>query len=231
MRTTPLVTLPALDTQDIKAKLEAVASEVIANDPALLKKRIADLERLLRDGETAPTQPADAEEIAREHQRGVREGFRAGFDSAFAMGVNSLSEAWLQVLATISPIKNAIEGLEAFIDDGFNTVDGRSNKEKGGGTLADAPPEAWHRYDAGAPNDVATALDAALSEIETGSPPARAGGSRAACIPEGPSPRRAETVAPTGKERARIVNGKPLSPAQNAHPGRAGPWPGRVHGA
>lgn len=169
--------LPKLETADIRTKIEAVAAEIVANDPAELKRRIADLEERLKFAGDAHIDAANLaghmrDDLTKEFQRGLREGVRVGFDRAFAMGVNAYTELWSEVLKIVNPIKFAVENLDRWVLDHLDTVDGRSEKEKGGGTLFDAPSEVWRRYDRGESlGRLAESLDAMLADIESGSPP------------------------------------------------------------
>jgi hypothetical protein len=105
---------------------------MVSDDPVQLKQRIAELEEQL-----AAARADAANEFVR------------GFDRAFAMGVNSFSALWSEVVKSISPAHHMLEGLNNFADDHLNAVDGRNAEERGGGTLADAPIDAWDRYDRG----------------------------------------------------------------------------------
>jgi hypothetical protein len=86
-------------------------------------------------------------------------------------------------------------------------------QEKGGGLLTDAPRDAWDRYDQGAQSaDVAGAIDAALAEIESGSPTATPIASHVAGInPIPPAPGRA---VPAHQDRPRAAGNGTTSPAQ-----------------
>lgn len=123
---------------------------VMADDVVALKRRIADLENQLA--------------VARAE---AQSEFRRGFDRAFAMGVNSFSALWSEIVKSVSPIRNVLADLDRFADEHFDTVDGRSAEERGGGTLADAPVDAWDRYDHGMSP---AARNAALAESPAAAP-------------------------------------------------------------
>lgn len=103
--------LPALDTNDIKAKLEAVAAEVVANDPAALKKRIADLEAQIAQ---APEADADLEQSRREaFAAEIAAAEQRGFERAAAV----ISELRAKVLKETMTISAAVQNLERYEPD------------------------------------------------------------------------------------------------------------------
>src|SRR5262249_28728361 len=121
--------LPKLETEDIRAKIEAVAAEVAANDTAHLKKRIADLEAKLKFAGDAHVDAAN--DAGAQFARGEQ----AGYTRAFAMGVVTIGELWAEVLDVVAPIKEAVETLQHWNEKYFDAVDGRSAKELGVKTL------------------------------------------------------------------------------------------------
>jgi hypothetical protein len=95
-----------VDLEDVKAKLVAVVKEAQANDPAALKKRIAELERelrkfpdaavlqKLRDEAAAAAQP-DVREINAAHNRGFEEGRKDIVDQLEVYYANL--ETWFKI--------------------------------------------------------------------------------------------------------------------------------------
>lgn len=75
----------SVDLDEVKAKLASIVADAAANDPKLLKARIAELEAHARKAATLATNlsstPAvDARAIAKAHAAGVEVGYKSGFD-------------------------------------------------------------------------------------------------------------------------------------------------------
>lgn len=93
------VVLAPVDGDTIRDRLGKIAAETLANDPKELRKKVAELERQVRDLKAAPALVADpgAEE------RGFKDGERAGY----LAGLKQMSESVGQ------PIASALEALNS----------------------------------------------------------------------------------------------------------------------
>ncbi len=83
-----------VDLDDVRAKLSAVVKQAEANDPTALKKRIAELERQVRQGvkpAAAPPAPSP-EQLAKAEQRGYQGALKAALQSAVAWRRNLHAE-------------------------------------------------------------------------------------------------------------------------------------------
>lgn len=103
----------SVDLEDVKAKLSKVVEEAKANDPAALKKQIADMRRQLAGW--TPTAPGtDATILLRERQAGFMEGRAVGlvdgFNDAIAT-VRPLAEAMKSVAGQAGRVSGALDGL------------------------------------------------------------------------------------------------------------------------
>lgn len=104
------VALAAIDRSAIAARLEQVAAEVAANDPAALRERIADLEAQLQRSEDPQIEEAALQAA---YQRGVGDGeasARQAFTEALRMQNRGLRER-LEVLI------DQLGGLQTFFTD------------------------------------------------------------------------------------------------------------------
>jgi len=79
-----------IDRSALRAQFETAEKEADANDPKLLRRRIADLERQMRDSVVAKLDP---EAIERARQEGVIEGDVAGYRRAHAEFARVVGEA------------------------------------------------------------------------------------------------------------------------------------------
>jgi hypothetical protein len=68
-------TLAPIDLAALQGQLEAVASEALANDPARLKRRIAELEAEVR---RRPVKPENLDQVLAAHDEGYQQGYRQG---------------------------------------------------------------------------------------------------------------------------------------------------------
>jgi len=103
------VVLAPIDREAIAAKLQTVAADAIANDPARLKARIRELEAAAAKGKPAPAQDVRAIE-EKAFARGRAEGAHAAAERLKTMraGIHKAIEAAFQTFANIPPIGRAM---------------------------------------------------------------------------------------------------------------------------
>ena len=70
------------------------------------------------------------------------ESFRRGYDTAFAMGIATISEYWSFMLPYLGTLKRAIEDLDDAHMVVFDTIEGRA---AGAPTFKHAPSDIWDR--------------------------------------------------------------------------------------
>jgi hypothetical protein len=80
-----------VDLEQVKSKLEKVVAEAQANDPAALKKRIAELERTMSKLSTSV--PVDPDALDR--------ATKIGYEAGHADGMNGARNAWNALVATL----------------------------------------------------------------------------------------------------------------------------------
>jgi len=104
-------TLAAINPDAIKAKLENVAKETVANDPAKLKARIAELERAASKARAGvdprKIKDADADGYSRGLNVGYEKGWKAGYPNGFVDGFAKCIDHAKTTLGTI-PLPRAI---------------------------------------------------------------------------------------------------------------------------
>jgi hypothetical protein len=100
------VALPALDVADIRAKLDTVASEVVANDPAMLKKRIANLEAQLREQGEVNEPDETSTGIAEAEARGYQQAM-----TVFDQGLAKLEKSYDEFREAFAPARDCIDRL------------------------------------------------------------------------------------------------------------------------
>ncbi|HEY3679003.1 MAG TPA: DUF87 domain-containing protein [Bradyrhizobium sp.] len=93
-----------VNLDEVKSKLAAVVQEAQANDPAALKKRIAELERFTINA--AKSIPADAAALERAEKRGYEQGLMAGQGNA----VSAITHTMREALDALSSATSGIEG-------------------------------------------------------------------------------------------------------------------------
>jgi hypothetical protein len=117
----------AVDLEEVKTKLAQVVDEAHANDPAILKRRIAELERQA----ASVAAPAKVDTAALE-RRSYEAGFSAGFDRAVGATRGAVRSATAELR---SALDRAQESAEAFLQ-GVSTL-------KGEVPQAPVQPQAW----------------------------------------------------------------------------------------
>jgi hypothetical protein len=75
------VVLAPVDSNTIKDRLSKIAAEVVANDPRELKKRIAELDKQVRDLKAAPVSVVDPGAEERGHEIGWAQGYARGLEA------------------------------------------------------------------------------------------------------------------------------------------------------
>ena len=78
-----------VNLDEVKSKLQAVVKEAEANDPAALKKQIAELQRQIKATHLAAAEP-DVREINVAHNRGFEEGRAAGYHEGRSSVIENL---------------------------------------------------------------------------------------------------------------------------------------------
>lgn len=99
------IRLKPLNLDKLKEKLASVESETKANDPAALKKQVAELQAQLQKVKAPPAPAADPDAIAAAESRGHAAGYRRGAEEWHAKG---FSEGWL---ANGAVFLQAVEGV------------------------------------------------------------------------------------------------------------------------
>ena len=121
-----------VDLEDVRAKLTAVVAEAQANDPARLKKRIADLEEQLEAQSPALQNGAAAAEIVEARRTGDADGFQRGYTLA-------KREEWGALRAELGDRLNTLRGE---IDGAVTALQTELKFERGSGAgfVPPAPP-------------------------------------------------------------------------------------------
>lgn len=108
---------PTEFVQRLSSKLTALVAETEANDPRMLKKRIADLEAQLHSATQDPSPQEEVIDITPEvHEQGKREGYRLGFDDAKSQAERLVSSMRAEVAKLLHHALDALEMKEQIVD-------------------------------------------------------------------------------------------------------------------
>lgn len=102
-----------IDTEKLKALLGAAVVEAQSNDPAALKKQVADLQRKIAALGTPPGVPSDPRAIDRAYESGYDAGFKGGAEHAQKLFAGALGPK----LAALVGLNDAfVAGLQVAVD-------------------------------------------------------------------------------------------------------------------
>ena len=117
-------TLKPLNLDKLKNKLATVEAETKANDPASLKKTIADLQQQLKKAPSASEMAPSQVELAGEYRRGMVDGESRGDQKGFARGIREAGAAYAAFGKHLGLIEAAVtaaiaqtRGRQAIVDE------------------------------------------------------------------------------------------------------------------